>query len=63
MCRGSPLDMLAQEREDDLRTLQTWIRYAAALQPDATRLPAERCQVQAQAWPGQQSPAALLPLA
>ena len=37
--------MLVQERQDDLRVLLTWIRYAAALQPDATRLPAERCQV------------------
>ena len=44
VCRRSPLDMLAQDKEEDLKTLLAWIRYAAALQPDATRLPAERCQ-------------------
>ena len=40
---ASPLDLLRLEQ--DLRDVIAWCRCAAALQPDATAMPAERCQV------------------
>ena len=40
---ASPLDLLRQEQ--DLRDVIAWCRCAAALQPDATAMPTERCQV------------------